>query len=171
MMRYIFRRKIRMTKILVAYFSATGTTGAAATELAKAIGADTYEIVPEVPYTEDDLDWRNEQSRSSVEMKDKKNSRPAIGSASVEDIQKYDKIFVAYPIWWYTAPSIINSFLESYDLSGKDVVLFATSGSTGFGSSVEDLKGSATGAQIKEGAMLNGVSSTEEFMKITEQFI
>ena len=160
-----------MSKVLVAYFSATGTTGVAATGLAKAIGADTYEIVPEVPYTNDDLDWRNEQSRSSVEMKDKKNSRPAIGSAPVEDIQQYDKIFVAYPIWWYTSPSIINTFLESYDLSGKDIVLFATSGSTGFGSSVEDLEGSASGAHIKEGAMLNGISSAEEFKKIAEQFM
>lgn len=160
-----------MSKVLVAYFSATGTTGVAATGLAKTIGADTYEIVPEVPYTNDDLDWRNEQSRSSVEMKDKKNSRPAIGSAPVENIQQYDKIFVAYPIWWYTSPSIINTFLESYDLSGKDIVLFATSGSTGFGSSVEDLEGSVSGAHIKEGAMLNGVSSAEEFKKIAEQFI
>ena len=160
-----------MSKVLVAYFSATGTTGLAATGLAKAIGADTYEIVPEVPYTNDDLDWRNEQSRSSVEMKDKKHSRPAIGSAPVEDIRQYEKIFVAYPIWWYTSPTIINTFLESYDFSGKNIVLFATSGSTGFGSSVEDLKGSAPGAHIKEGAMLNGISSEEEFRKIARQFI
>lgn len=160
-----------MAKILVAYFSATGTTGLAATGLSRAIGADLYEIIPEVPYTNEDLDWRNEQSRSSVEMKDKKNSRPAIGSAPVEDIQQYDKIFVLYPIWWYTAPSIINTFLESYDLSGKEIVLFATSGSTGLGSSVEDLEGSAPGAHITEGAMLNGITSEDGFKKVAERFI
>lgn len=160
-----------MAKTLVAYFSATGTTGVAAKGLAKAIGADIYEIVPEAPYTNADLDWKNQESRSSVEMKDKKNSRPAIGSAPVENIQQYDKIFVLYPIWWYTSPTIINTFLESYDLSGKEIVLFATSGSTGLGSSVEDLEESAPGAHIREGAMLNGVSSEEEFKKIAEKFI
>lgn len=160
-----------MCKTLVAYFSATGTTGVAAKGLAKAIGADIYEIVPEVPYTNADLDWKNQESRSSVEMKDKKKSRPAIGSAPVENIQQYDKFFVLYPIWWYTSPTIINTFLESYDLSGKEIVLFATSGSTGLGSSVEDLEESAPGAHIREGAMLNGVSSEDEFKKIAEKFI
>ena len=160
-----------MSKVLVAYFSASGKTRVAATSLAKSIGADVYEIVPEVSYTNEDLDWRNEKSRSSVEMKDKKNSRPAIGSAPIEDIGQYDAVYVAYPIWWYTAPTIVNTFLESYDLSSKNIVLFATSGSTGFGSSVEDLQGSVSGAQIKEGAMLNGVSSEEEFKKIAEKFI
>jgi len=104
-------------------------------------------------------------------MKDKKNSRPAIGGKPVDDIGQYDTVFVAYPNWWGTAPTIVNTFLESYDLSGKNVVLFATSGSTGFGSSVEDLEGSAKGAHIREGAMLNGVSSEEEFKKIAEKFI
>ena len=160
-----------MAKILVAYFSATGTTGVAATGLAKAIGADIYEIVPEVPYTNEDLDWRNEQSRSSVEMKDKKNSRPALGGAPVEDIQQYDKIFVAYPIWWYTSPVVINTFLESYDLAGKEIVLFATSGSTGLGSSVEDLEESAPGARIVEGAILNGVKSEAELMELAGKFV
>ena len=160
-----------MAKILVAYFSATGTTGVAATKLAKAINADIYEIVPEVPYTNADLDWKDQESRSSVEMKDKKNSRPAIGSDKVEDIQQYDKIFVIYPIWWYTSPVLINTFLESYDLSGKEIVLFATSGSTGLGSSVEDLEGSAPGAHIAEGAILNGITSEDEFKKVTERFL
>ncbi|MBQ8914198.1 MAG: flavodoxin [Lachnospiraceae bacterium] len=160
-----------MSKVLVAFFSATGTTGMAATSLAKSIGADLYEIVPEVAYTNYDLDWRNEQSRSSVEMKDKMNSRPAIGGEPVKDMAQYDTIFVAYPIWWYTAPTIINSFLESYDLSGKNIVLFATSGSTGFGSSVEDLEGSARGAYIREGSMLNGISSEDELKKIAEKFL
>ena len=160
-----------MSKVLVAYFSATGTTGAAATSLANAIGADTYQIIPEAHYTSEDLNWKNEESRSSVEMKDKKNSRPAIGSAPVEDISQYDTIFVAYPIWWYTAPTIVNTFLENYDLVGKKIVLFATSGSTGIGSSVEDLEGSAKGATVLEGAMLNGVSSEEEFKKLAEKFL
>ena len=158
-----------MAKTLVAYFSATGTTKVAATNLAKAAGADLYEIVPEVPYTSADLDWKDENSRSSVEMKKDKAGRPAIGSEVVADIGQYDTIFVAYPIWWYTAPTIINTFLESYDLSGKKIVLFATSGSTGFGSSVEDLKGSASGADISEGAMLNGVTAEEEFREIVEK--
>ena len=117
------------------------------------------------------MDWRNEQSRSSVEMKDKKNSRPAIGSEPVENIQQYDKIFVAYPNWWGTAPTIINTFLESYDLAGKEIVLFATSGGSGLGKSVENLEGSATGAHITEGAMLNGITSEEEFKKIAEKFV
>ena len=160
-----------MAKILVAYFSATGTTGVAATSLAKAIGADIYEIVPEVPYTNADLDWRDKNSRSSVEMKDKKNSRPAIGGNLIEDIQQYDSIFVLYPIWWYTSPSIINTFLESYNLTGKTITLFATSGSSGLGSSVEDLEGSAPGAHIREGVMLNGIRSEEEFKKIAEKFM
>lgn len=160
-----------MAKTLVAYFSATGTTGAAAKKLAKAVNADVYEIVPEVTYTNADLDWKDQKSRSSVEMKDKKNSRPAVGSDPVENIQQYDNIFICYPIWWYTSPTIINTFLESYDLSGKNITLFATSGSTGLGSSVEDLEESAPGARIREGAMLNGVSSEEDFKKIAEKFI
>lgn len=160
-----------MSKTLVAYFSATGITGAAATKLAKSVDADIYEIIPEVPYTSADLDWKDKESRSSVEMRDKKNSRPAIGSVPVKDIQQYDNIFVCYPIWWYTCPTIINTFLESYDLSGKTIALFATSGSTDLGSSVEDLTNSASGATVREGAMLNGVSSEEEFKSIAEKFI
>ena len=124
-----------------------------------------------MPYTNEDLDWRNEESRSSVEMKDKKNSRPVIGSTPVEDIWQYDNIFIVYPIWWYTCPTIINTFLESYDLSGKVITLFATSGSTGLGSSVEDIEESAPGAHIREGAMLNSISSDEEFKKTAEEFM
>lgn len=159
-----------MSKTLVAYFSATGTTGVVASRLAKTINADVYEITPEVPYTNADLDWRDKQSRSSVEMEDK-FSRPAIGGAKVDNIDQYDTIFVAGPIWWYLMPHIINTFLESYDLTGKRIVLFATSGSSGLGNSVEALEDSAPGATIVEGSMLNGNKSDEELKKIAERFI
>ena len=160
-----------MVKTLVAFFSATGTTGVVATRLAKVINADVYEIVPEVPYTNDDLNWKDENSRSSIEMKKDKSIRPAIGSPQINDIAQYDNIFVAYPIWWYTSPTIINTFLESYDLAGKNIVLFATSGSTGFGSSVESLEDSAPGAHIREGVMLNGKKSEDELKRIAERFM
>lgn len=120
-----------MSKKLVAYFSASGVTAKVADTLAKAAGADLYEIKPAIPYTEADLDWRNKDSRSSVEMRDPA-SRPTIGSAAV-DMSEYDTLFVGFPIWWYVAPTIINTFLESYDLSGKTIIPFATSGSSGMG--------------------------------------
>ena len=144
-----------MSKKLVAYFSAIGVTASVAKELAKAADADLYEIKPEVPYTKADLDWQNAESRSSVEMRDK-SSRPALaeGDAKVAD---YDIIFVGFPIWWYVAPAIINTFLEKYDFSGKTIILFATSGSSGFGNTVEGLKGSVSETTvIKEGKLLNG---------------
>lgn len=159
-----------MSKVLVAYFSATGTTGVVATKLAEVIQADCYEIVPAEPYTNADLDWRDENSRSSIEMKDK-SSRPAIGSDPIEDIDQYDTIFVAGPIWWYRLSTIINTFLESYDFTGKKIVLFATSGSSGLGNSVEELEGSAPGARIMEGSMLNGIKSDAELKKIAEKYI
>ena len=150
-----------MGKTLVAYFSASGVTKRVAAELAKAAGADLYEIRPAVPYTKEDLDWRNPNSRSSVEMRDK-SSRPAIadGDAGVE---AYDTVFVGFPIWWYTAPTIVNTFLEKYDFSGKTVVVFATSGGSGFGGTVEDLKRSvAPSAVVKEGRVLkSGVKADE----------
>ena len=159
-----------MSKTLVAYFSATGTTGVSATRLAKVINADIYEIVPEKLYTNADLDWRDEQSRSSVEMKNPA-SRPAIGSDKIENMDSYENIFLCFPIWWYKSPTIMNTFLESYDLSGKTIVLFATSGSTGFGSSVEALEDSAPQARIVEGAMLNGIKSDDELKNIAERFL
>ena len=115
-----------MSKKLVAYFSASGTTARAAKDLAKAAGADLYEIKPAVPYTRADLNWQDKSSRSSVEMRDK-SSRPALADTSA-NIAEYDTIFVGFPIWWYVAPTIINSFLEAYDFSDKKIVLFATSG-------------------------------------------
>ena len=144
-----------MSKKLVAYFSASGVTANVAKELAKAADADLYEIKPEVPYTKADLDWQDANSRSSVEMRDK-SSRPALadGDANIAD---YDVVFVGFPIWWYVAPTIINTFLEKYDFSGKTIILFATSGSSGFGKTVEGLKGSVSEtAVIKEGKLLNG---------------
>jgi flavodoxin len=143
-----------MKKTLVAYFSASGVTAEAAKKLAKAAGADLYEIKPAVPYTDKDLDWRNEQTRSSVEMRSKA-SRPALADNNA-DISQYDTIYLGFPIWWYVAPTIINSFLESYDFSGKTIILFATSGGSGFGSTAKNLKSSvASDTNIIEGKINN----------------
>ena len=150
-----------MSKTLVAYFSASGTTAKAAKNLAEAAGADLYEIKPAVPYTQADLNWMDKKSRSSVEMNDK-SSRPALADQDA-DISSYDKILLGFPIWWYVAPTIINSFLESYDFSGKKIVLFATSGGSGFGKTVDGLKGSvAADTVITEGKILNGNPSPDE---------
>ncbi len=138
-----------MSKKLVAYFSASGKTAALAKKLADAAGADLYEIKPAVPYTTADLNWNNKQSRSSVEMSDPA-SRPAL-AGTVGDISAYDTIYVGFPVWWYIAPTIINTFLESCDLSGKKIILFATSGGSGFGKAAEHLRPSAPGAEILEG--------------------
>lgn len=143
-----------MSKQLVAYFSASGVTAKVAKQVAEVANADLFEIKPEVPYTSEDLNWMNKQSRSSVEMADK-SSRPAIKD-KVENMEDYDVIYLGFPIWWYVAPTIINTFLESYDMSGKNIVLFATSGGSGFGKTVEGLTGSCPGAVIKEGAVLRG---------------
>lgn len=142
-----------MSRTLVAYFSASGYTAAKAKIIAEAAGADIYEIKPAQPYTEDDLDWHNKQSRSSVEMADL-SFRPAIAEP-VPDISGYDTIFVGFPIWWYKAPTIINTFLESADFSGKTIILFATSGGSRFGDTVKYLKNSVSDtAVIKEGRIL-----------------
>ena len=147
-----------MSKKLVAYFSASGVTGNVAKLLAEAADADLFEIKPEVPYTSADLDWQDKNSRSSVEMRDK-SSRPAIAESNAK-VEKYDVIFVGFPIWWYVAPTIINTFLESYDFAGKTIILFATSGGSGFGKTVDALKGSVDDtAIIKEGKILNGSQS------------
>ncbi len=143
-----------MSKKLVAYFSASGTTAAVAENLAKAAGADLYEIKPAVAYTRADLNWQDKNSRSSVEMRDK-SSRPELADTNA-NIADYDTIFVGFPVWWYVAPTIINSFLEAYDFSGKKVVLFATSGGSGFGKAVSGLQPSAPKAEIVEGEILNG---------------
>lgn len=120
-----------MSKTLVAYFSCSGITEGLARTLAEVVKGDLYRIEPAVPYTDADLNWNNPQSRSSLEMRDKA-SRPAI-SGRVADMEGYDTVYVGFPIWWYVAPTIINTFLESYDFSGKTVIPFATSGSSGVG--------------------------------------
>lgn len=136
-------------KKLVAYFSTAGVTEAVARKLADVLGADLFEIKPEVPYTAADLDWRDGNSRSSVEMKNPA-SRPAIAE-KVKDMSVYDEVFVGFPIWWYVAPTIINTFLESYDLTGKTVIPFATSGSSGMGRTNEALTPSCKGAKLVDG--------------------
>lgn len=145
-----------MSKKLVAYFSASGTTKKVAEMVATAAEADLLEIAPEVPYTSEDLNWMNKKSRSSVEMNDK-TFRPAMKKQDV-DMAQYDEILVGFPIWWYVAPTIINTFLEAHDFSGKKIVLFATSGGSGFGNTVKELQGSAPGAEIVEGKLLNHAS-------------
>lgn len=149
-----------MSKTLVAYFSATGTTARAAERLAKAIDADLHEIRPKVPYTKKDLDWTDPRSRSTLEMKDK-SSRPEI-EGRVANMDQYDTIYVGFPIWWYVAPTIINTFLESYDLSGKTVIPFATSSSSGIGQSGTLLANMAGTGDWQEGQRFSsGVSSDD----------
>ena len=139
-----------MSKKLVAYFSASGATAKTAKNLADAAGADLYEIKAQVPYTKADLNWMDAQARSTIEMKDK-SSRPAMADTAA-NVQDYDLVFVGFPIWWYVAPTIINSFLEAYDFSGKTIVLFATSGGSGFGETVKYLSGSVdASAKLIEG--------------------
>lgn len=149
-----------MSRKLVAYFSATGTTAKVAETLADAIGADIYEIEPEIPYTEADLNWRDANSRSSVEMNDP-HSRPTIAGKR-DNMSDYDTIFVGFPIWWYVAPTIINTFLESYDMAGKTIIPFATSGGSGMGKTNERLLPSCTGAKLVEGKVFKSNVSNDE---------
>jgi flavodoxin len=155
-----------MSKTLVAYFSASGTTEKLAKNLAQAADADLYAIRPAVPYTSADLNWMDKKARSTVEMKDP-SSRPALADTDAK-IADYDTIFLGFPIWWYVAPTIINTFLESYDFSGKKIILFATSGGSGFGKTVAGLKGSAPSADIREGKVLNSNASAAELKKWVE---
>ena len=144
-----------MAKKLVAYFSASGVTEKMAKALAEVTGADLFEIQPAVPYTTADLDWMNKKSRSSVEMSDP-DSRPEIGN-KVPDMGQYDTVFVGFPIWWYVAPTIINTFLESYDFDGKKIATFATSGGSGMGKTDSILKKCAPNADWKEGKRFGSV--------------
>ena len=139
---------------LVAYFSATGTTAKAAKALANAVGGELYEIKPAVPYTSADLNWMDKGSRSSVEMRDK-GSRPALRDTDAP-VSGHDVIFLGFPVWWYVAPTLLNTFLEAYDFTGKTIVLFATSGGSNLGKSAAGLRPSAPGAKIVDGRMLNG---------------
>lgn len=138
-----------MSRKLVAYFSASGVTAKLAETLAEAVGADIFEIAPEVPYTPADLNWQDKNARSTIEMQDPA-SRPAI-AAKRDNMADYDTIFVGFPVWWYVAPTIINTFLESYDLTGKTIIPFATSGGSGMGKTNEKLLPSCTGARLLEG--------------------
>ena len=144
-------------KTLVAYFSASGQTAKLAKTLAGVTGGDLFEIAPETAYTAADLDWMDKKSRSTIEMKDPK-SRPAI-AGKVADMAQYDTVFVGFPIWWYQAPRIIETFLESYDFSGKTVIPFATSGGSGMGKTNEKLAPSCTGAKLLHGKVFNAYSS------------
>lgn len=156
-----------MGKTLVAYFSASGVTAKVADKLADALGADIYEIRPEVAYTKADLNWMDKKSRSTIEMNDK-TIRPAIADQNAR-IDEYNTIFLGFPIWWYVAPTIINTFLESYDFSGKKIILFATSGGSKFGKTVEELKLSVPeSCEIIEGKLLNGIQTIPGIRKWTD---
>ncbi len=157
-----------MNRTLVAYFSAGGVTAALAKRLAESVGADLHEILPQTPYSSADLDWNDSSSRSSIEMKDK-TFRPAIANR-VENMEQYDRIFVGFPIWWYVAPTIINTFLEQYDLKGKMVIPFATSGSSGMGNTGRELRSSCPGADLREGKRFAANTGEKELKSWAEQF-
>ena len=152
-----------MSKKLVAYFSASGVTKKTAEKIASSAKADIFEIVPEQLYTDNDLDWQNSQSRSSVEMQDK-SSRPPI-SSKIEKIDEYDAILLGFPIWWYVAPTIVNTFLESYNFSGKKIALFATSGMSGMGNTTSELKKSSPNAVFIAEKRFASSASQEEIEK------
>ena len=156
-----------MSVNLVAYFSASGVTREVAQNLAKAANADIYEIKPAVPYSDADLNWMDKNARSTVEMKDR-NSRPEM----VDDdfsVDKYDTVYLGFPIWWYIAPTIVNTFLEKHDFSNKTIILFATSGGSRFGGSVENLKNSvSTTTKIIEGRLFNEHPTVEDLRKWVE---
>lgn len=156
-----------MKKILVAYFSAGGVTAKVARNLAEAAGADLYEIRPAVPYTRADLNWTDKQARSTIEMNDK-TFRPPIADTDA-DIAKYDVVYVGFPIWWYVAPRIINTFLEAYDFSGKRIVLFATSGGSGLGNTQKELEGSCPGAEIVGSKLLHGRAAVADLKEWADE--
>lgn len=155
-----------MSKTLVAYFSASGVTAKVAKKLASAIGADLFEIQPEQLYTDDDLNWQNSRSRSSVEMKDR-SCRPAIAS-KVENMAQYDCVFVGFPVWWYREPSIIDTFMEAYDFSGKKIVPFCTSGGSGLGDSAQNMQKLASGATVVNGKKFSSSVSENELKSWAE---
>mgnify|MGYP002546763006 FL=1 len=158
-----------MSKKLVAYFSASGVTAALAKNLAAAIGADLFEIEPVIRYGKADLDWTNKKSRSSVEMNDK-SSRPAVAK-KLGNMSEYDEVFVGFPIWWYIAPTIVNTFLEGYDLAGKTIIPFATSGGSGMGETNEYLANSCKGAKLVEGKVLRRNACADELKKWADEVV
>ena len=158
-----------MTTVLVAYFSASGVTAKVAKRRSASIGADLFEIVPEELYTKADLNWMNRKSRSSVEMNDR-SSRPAITS-KVEDMSGYDVVFVGFPVWWYREPSIIDTFMESYDFSGKKVIPFATSGTSGLGDSYKNLQELAPNAVVIDGQRFSSRVKEDKLKEWAEPFL
>ena len=154
-------------KTLVAYFSASGTTAKVAARLAKVLVADLYEIRPAVPYTRKDLNWMDKKSRSSLEMRDR-SSRPQIKTV-IDNFDEYDTVYVGFPIWWYREPSIIDTFMESYDFTGKTVVPFATSGGSKMGETADNLRKLAPGANVFEGERFPACVSEKELRKWTTQ--
>lgn len=155
-----------MSRKLVAYFSASGVTAKVAEKLSEAIGADLYAIEPEVPYTKADLDWMDKNSRSTIEMNNPA-SRPAIAGKR-DNMNDYDTVFVGFPIWWYVAPTIINTFLESYDLTGKTIIPFATSGGSDMGKTNEKLLPSCKGAKLLDGKVFKASVSGADLAKWAE---
>lgn len=155
-----------MSRKLVAYFSASGVTAKVAEKLSEAIGADLYAIEPEVPYTKADLDWMDKKSRSTIEMNNPA-SRPAIAGKR-DNMNDYDTVFVGFPIWWYVAPTIINTFLESYDLTGKTIIPFATSGGSDMGKTNEKLLLSCKGAKLLDGKVFKASVSGADLAKWAE---
>ncbi len=155
-----------MSRKLVAYFSASGVTAKVAEKLSEAIGADLYAIEPEVPYTKADLDWMDKKSRSTIEMNNPA-SRPAIAGKR-DNMNDYDTVFVGFPIWWYVAPTIINTFLESYDLTGKTSIPFATSGGSDMGKTNEKLLPSCKGAKLLNGKVFKASVSGADLAKWAE---
>ena len=158
-----------MGKSLVAYFSASGVTEKVAKNLSNAIGADLFEIKPEQVYTKADLNWMDKKSRSSVEMNDR-SSRPAIAS-KVEGLGQYDVVFVGFPIWWYREPSIIDTFMEAYDFSGKKVIPFCTSGGSGLGDTAKNLQELAPGAKVVDGKKFSPRVSEKELKEWADQVL
>lgn len=155
-----------MSRKLVACFSASGVTAKVAEKLSEAIGADLYAIEPEVPYTKADLDWMDKKSRSTIEMNNPA-SRPAIAGKR-DNMNDYDTVFVGFPIWWYVAPTIINTFLESYDLTGKTIIPFATSGGSDMGKTNEKLLPSCKGAKLLDGKVFKASVSGADLAKWAE---
>ena len=155
-----------MRKTLVAYFSASGVTKKVAEKIAAAVNGDLFQIEHAIAYSEEDLNWMNKNSRISLEMSDK-DFRPEMIKTEL-NLSEYDSILLGFPIWWYVAPTIINTFLESYDFSGKKITLFATSGGSGFGNTVQELRNSAPDAHIVEGKIMN-MASAEDIQKLIEE--
>ena len=146
-------------KVLIAYFAASGVTARVAKTMADAVGADLYEICPEQPYTSADLNWMDKKSRSTVEMNDPA-CRPAI-AGEVQNMDQYDTVLVGFPVWWYVEPRIVDTFLESYDFSGKEMIPFATSGGSGIGKAKKSLKDHCPAAVWKKGQLLNGAGAAD----------